>query len=432
MRRSELAAVAAGTVAGLLLMGGGASGGVQIIGNTTLTVTVEANGGGPATGRVTSADGYINCPGTCSHTYSASTILTHGVKVALTAAPGSAYGPPDWGIDGDETTACSHAATTCTVTMNKNHAVDVLFNYPYTVTVSKAGTGHGTVTGQGQVESLDCGSTCSATFFAAYEIEYLEVDLSETPDADSTFAGWSGCHSVDPSTDACVADVFAPPGHPTTVTATFTLKRYDLTVQKAGNGSGTVSSNPAGISCGGDCKETYDAGTKVALQATSAVDSTFGGFSGACTGTGACVVTMDAAKSVTATFDLVPQGGGGGTGGGDGSGGGGGVGGGGGGTDQQVDADVLGVKTGKTLLGKRQIAVEVSADETLTVALVLTRNGKTLVSKHVDHFAAGDRVIRLVIPTGVKAGKAKLTITLEDEAGNTTSVNRSVKIGKHR
>ena len=79
---------------------------------------------------------------------------------------------------------------------------------------------------------------------------------------------------------------------------------YTLTVAKAGTGSGTVTSSPAGISCGADCSEPYNSGTVVTLSQTATAGSTFAGWSGACTGTGACQVTMDAAKSVTATFTL--------------------------------------------------------------------------------------------------------------------------------
>ena len=76
-----------------------------------------------------------------------------------------------------------------------------------------------------------------------------------------------------------------------------------LTVTKAGAGSGTVTSSPAGINCGGDCSEGYASGTSVALTAAASAGSTFAGWSGACSGTGACAVTMSAARSVTATFN---------------------------------------------------------------------------------------------------------------------------------
>lgn len=80
---------------------------------------------------------------------------------------------------------------------------------------------------------------------------------------------------------------------------------FPLTVTRAGSGTGTVTSAPGGIACGGDCSQSYDDGTSVTLSAAPAAGSTFGGWSGACSGTGACVVAMTQARSVTATFDQV-------------------------------------------------------------------------------------------------------------------------------
>jgi hypothetical protein len=75
---------------------------------------------------------------------------------------------------------------------------------------------------------------------------------------------------------------------------------FPLTVVKSG--TGTVTSSPAGINCGDDCTESYAQGTSVTLTATPTDSATFAGWSGACSGT-TCVVTMDSAKSVTATFE---------------------------------------------------------------------------------------------------------------------------------
>ena len=54
---------------------------------------------------------------------------------------------------------------------------------------------------------------------------------------------------------------------------------YTLTVTKAGDGAGTVTSNPAGINCGTDCNEIFWVeGTVVTLTATPAAGSTFAGY----------------------------------------------------------------------------------------------------------------------------------------------------------
>ena len=76
-------------------------------------------------------------------------------------------------------------------------------------------------------------------------------------------------------------------------------------VSKTGNGSGSVSSSPAGLTCGATCSSSFNYGTVVTLTATPATGSTFSGWTGAgCSGTGDCVVTVDAAKSVSAQFTL--------------------------------------------------------------------------------------------------------------------------------
>ncbi|MEI6206916.1 MAG: DUF1566 domain-containing protein [Desulfuromonadales bacterium] len=77
-----------------------------------------------------------------------------------------------------------------------------------------------------------------------------------------------------------------------------------LTTAKTGVGSGTIASSPAGISCGATCSASFTSGTTVILTATPASGSIFSGWSGACSGTGACSVTMDAVKSVGAIFNI--------------------------------------------------------------------------------------------------------------------------------
>ncbi|MCM2359006.1 MAG: hypothetical protein NDI77_12710 [Geobacteraceae bacterium] len=69
-----------------------------------------------------------------------------------------------------------------------------------------------------------------------------------------------------------------------------------------------MNSNPNGIACTtGNCIASFPFGTPVTLFATFSADSLFSGWSGACTNaTGDCTVTMDADKSVTATFNTLP------------------------------------------------------------------------------------------------------------------------------
>ncbi len=78
---------------------------------------------------------------------------------------------------------------------------------------------------------------------------------------------------------------------------------YTLSVSKAGNGSGTVTSSPSGIRCGSRCSHGFTFGTQVKLTATPASGSLFAGWSGGgCSGTSTCQVTMNSAKKVKAKF----------------------------------------------------------------------------------------------------------------------------------
>ena len=81
---------------------------------------------------------------------------------------------------------------------------------------------------------------------------------------------------------------------------------FALAVSRAGAGSGTVTSSPAGVDCGQVCSANFAAGSTVTLTATPAAGSTFAGWSGSgCSGTGTCQLTISEARSVTATFDTV-------------------------------------------------------------------------------------------------------------------------------
>jgi len=168
----------------------------------------------------------------------------------------------------------------------------------FAVTVTKSGTGTGTVTSS--PAGISCGTDCTETYTSG-----TMVTLSSSPAAGSTFAGWSGACT---GTGSCVVTMSAA----RSVTATFNLSGggpFTLSVTKGGTGTGTVKSSPGGIKCGGNCTQSYINGTVVTLTATSAAGSTFAGWSGACTGTSSCVVTMNAAKTVTATFSLSGGGG---------------------------------------------------------------------------------------------------------------------------
>jgi hypothetical protein len=83
-----------------------------------------------------------------------------------------------------------------------------------------------------------------------------------------------------------------------------------LSVAKAGSGGGSVSSGPAGIDCDAACsgqQAAYVPGMTVTLTAIAAPGSAFAGWSdGSCAAEPTCTFSLDAARTVIATFTVVP------------------------------------------------------------------------------------------------------------------------------
>lgn len=89
-------------------------------------------------------------------------------------------------------------------------------------------------------------------------------------------------------------------------TGTMTFART-LTVTRAGAGSGTVAASGATLTCPGTCSASVSNGADVVLTATPASGSAFTGWSGACSGTSTCSVSMLSAREVSATFGIAPS-----------------------------------------------------------------------------------------------------------------------------
>ena len=250
----------------------------------TLTVTPPS---GTGSGTITGTG--ISCPGDCTETYS------DGTAVALTANPAAGSSFAGWSGD------CTGTGP-CNLTMNANKTVSGAFNATpptqRTLTVTPpSGTGSGTITGTG----ISCPGDCTQTYS-----DGTAVALTANPAAGSSFAGWSGdCTGTGP----CNLTMNANKTVSGAFNATPPTQRTLTVTPPSGTGSGTITGT--GISCPGDCTETYSDGTAVALTANPAAGSSFAGWSGDCTGTGPCNLTMNANKTVSGAFNT--SGGGGGT-----------------------------------------------------------------------------------------------------------------------
>ena len=230
---------------------------------------------GLGSGTLASTPTGIDCGATCSANY------THGTVVTLNASATTGSVFTGW-------SGASCAGTgACTVTMTSARAVTATFDRAtFALTLARVGTGTGRITGN--PGSFDCGSNCTASLANG-----TVVSLTATPDPTSTFAGWSGACS---GPDVCAVTLNATK----TVTATFTRRTYAVTVTNTSGG--IVSSTPLGLYCGAACTTNFPAGEVVLLEADPDPNATFAGFSGACSSVEPCLLTVDAAKSVSARF----------------------------------------------------------------------------------------------------------------------------------
>ena len=237
----------------------------------TFTITKTGSGSGTVTGAS------INCGATCSDDYDEGTSVT----LDAVASAGSRFA--GWSGEG-----CSGTGT-CTVTMSQARNVSATFVALHTLTVTKTGSGAGTVSSD--LGAISCGATCADDYD-----EGTSVTLTAAALADSRFAGWSGEGCTGTST--CTATM----SQARAVTATF-VGRVPLRVTVSGRGA--VRSEPQGTRCRSACTRDYDAGTLVTLVASSDAGRWFVGWSGACSGRRAkCTVTMSKARFVHAGFAL--------------------------------------------------------------------------------------------------------------------------------
>jgi hypothetical protein len=78
---------------------------------------------------------------------------------------------------------------------------------------------------------------------------------------------------------------------------------HALGIVRNGVGNDLVASTPGDIWCGSACAAVFAHGSTVSLTIIPGANSRFAGWlGGGCSGTGACVVTMDGPKTVSATF----------------------------------------------------------------------------------------------------------------------------------
>ena len=229
-------------------------------------------------GRITSADGRIDCGNDCIEKYA------KGSTTRLTATAGA--GATFTGWHG----ACAGQPNPCTLTVTKFTPVSADFDTPLTVSIAGTGTGHVVSNPAG----IDCPADCSQVY-----PQRASVTLTATADASNQFDGWDGACSGAASTCAVLMTSAK------SVTARFVNKRR-LTVNTIGGGSALLTTPDGAINCGTTCFADFIPDTTVTLTVTPASDSYLVSWTNCNPFVNTCPITMDRDQSITVTVALKP------------------------------------------------------------------------------------------------------------------------------
>jgi hypothetical protein len=250
-----------------------------LLSEPTQSVTFSASGlptGAPASFNPPS------CSPPCSSTISISTSST---------TPAGTYTITVTGTGGGETDTADFNLTVlpppCTVSFDKD-----AYTLGETMTINYTNAPAGSSLA---VRDPAVGNKASWTVTGNGSQAYALKTTDPTGTWNTVLVKITGCITNNTDTATVTAAPVIPPAY------------YTLTVSKAG--TGTVTSSPAGINCGSTCSSSFSSGASITLAAAPQAGSVFAGWSGGgCSGTGNCTVTMTAAKTVTATFNVIPVG----------------------------------------------------------------------------------------------------------------------------
>jgi DNA-binding beta-propeller fold protein YncE len=256
------------------------------------TAKLQVLRSGTGEGSVESTNGIL-CGPTCVAEY------PDGEAVSLVATPAPHSEFRGWSVAG-QPNSCLDVNSSCQFTMSADREVTAEF-----VAIPQHRL-QLSVSGQGLVNStpsrLSCRSQCSAEFDAG-----SQVTLTPEPAEGFRFEGFSGACSGQSSCtvamtgDLSVGAVFVPASAPERVHPPSSTSL--LLLVAGGDGTGSVSSDPAGLDCGLVCSATFPTGTGLTLKASPDPGSRFVGWSGCDTvAAGRCRVGLTGLRSVTASF----------------------------------------------------------------------------------------------------------------------------------
>ena len=195
----------------------------------------------------------------------------YGTVVTATATADTGYAFVEWSDGGVPVSP----GAVYTFTVTSDHALSAAFA-PLSYNIGVVGGGAG---GSVSIEP----PTGPYAYGAA-------ITVTATADPGYAFAGWS--EGGTPISTSALYTFIVAGDH--ALSASFTQLSYSVSTATAGAGSGLVSLDPPG--------GIYTYGAVVTATATAGAGSAFADWSGDCSGSGACVLTVDGDKSITATF----------------------------------------------------------------------------------------------------------------------------------
>jgi hypothetical protein len=318
--------------------------------------------------------------------------------VGLRALPDAGSEFIGWSVAGDaHFFGCGQEAT-CYPAANGEGTITVIAEFDEVAEVPLTVVRAGTAAGSGFVSSSPAGIYCGLDCTDSYP-ENSQVTLTAVVPTGVTFA-WGGDCAASGTSPTCVLSMTGVKS----VIANFNTITYPLSLAVVGGGSVVASSAAQpDIHCPEVlCTANFPQGSQVTVTPDPDPGWEFAGWSGACTGTTACVVTMTQARSVTATFVL-----------------------------GEVQAHVASHKIVYLANNLRQLRVKVDAGETVSVLMQIRRNGVTLQQKPPAVVVGPDvRELRMTISQSIGGGQATLRVTFTNEAGTKKVANHTIKIPK--
>lgn len=280
--------------------------GLQLGGSSyrsTLKVVIDT----PASGTITSFPSGINCTDSCSSS------RLNGDQLTLTATPVGDSTFTGWSGGG-----CSGTGS-CSVTISADVTVTASFSAAK-IAVAPASESFGTA--YAGISTIPRTITVTSSGMQGLIIGNLSFSGANVSDFTMPADNCSG-HSLAPaatctvqvlfaplSTGAKTASILIPSNDPSAPVFSVPLNGIGalptLTVSKSGVGGGTIASSPAGIDCGSACTATFALNATVELSVIPDLGYIFSGWSGACSGSDNCSLTITDNTSVTALFAEMP------------------------------------------------------------------------------------------------------------------------------